>query len=159
MAYHSRLTSADGKERVEAAQAWDRWTTKIVTWTIAKSAQDQSSSAEKQEKDHQEDDTEKLVRSIRLETHYAINRYFLQQEQLINNIKQLPDVPVTIIHGRRDITCPLESSWRIHQAIPDSVLTILPESGHLANETAMIDALVTATDAMSINNSLKSFHR
>jgi len=48
--------------------------------------------------------------------------------------------------GRRDITCPLESSWRLHQALKKSDLRILPNAGHLAGEADMIEALVTASD-------------
>lgn len=137
--YHEMITSAYDEERIKAAEAWSRWTGKIVTWTLP--PQDQEDEPDKK-------DPEQLIREIHLEIHYAINRYFLETDQLLKNIDQLPDVPVRIIHGRRDITCPLESSWRLQKAIPISTLTILPESGHLANEPAMIDALVSATDEM-----------
>ena len=130
------ITSAYDEERIKAAEAWSRWTGKIVTWTLP----------QEDNKEPDQKDPKQLIREIHLEVHYAFNQYFLEPDQLIKNIDQLPDVPVSIIHGRRDITCPLESSWRLHKAIPNSTLTILPESGHLANEVGMIDALVSATD-------------
>ncbi len=134
--YHEMITSAYDEERIKAAEAWSRWTGKIVTWTLP----------QEDNKEPDQKDPKQLIREIHLEVHYAFNQYFLEPDQLIKNIDQLPDVPVSIIHGRRDITCPLESSWRLHKAIPNSSLTILPESGHLANEVAMIDALVTSSD-------------
>jgi proline iminopeptidase len=55
-------------------------------------------------------------------------------------------VPTLIVHGRRDLTCLLEASWTVHRRLPHSKLVILRDAGHLANEPAMIDALVSATD-------------
>lgn len=137
--YHEMITSVYDTEKIKAAQAWSRWTGKIVTWTLPQN----------EDKNSEEKEPEKLIREIHLEVHYAVNKYFLETDQLITNIDRLPDVPVEIVHGRRDITCPLESSWKLHKSIPNSSLTILPESGHLANETAMIDALVTITDGIA----------
>ena len=81
--------------------------------------------------------------------HYAINRYFINENQILNDISKIPDVPINIIHGRRDFTCLLDSSWKVHQALPKSKLNILPDAGHLASEPSMIDALITATDEMA----------
>lgn len=139
--YHEMISSAYQQERVNAAQAWDRWTSKIVTWTLPQED-------EKTDCEASNEENEKLIRSVGLEVHYAVNQYFIERDQLINNIEKLPNVPVKIVHGRRDITCPLESSWRLHKLLPNSELVILPESGHLANETAMIDTLVSMTDEM-----------
>ena len=50
---------------------------------------------------------------------------------------------------RRDLTCTLDASWSLHQALPDSELVIVKEGGHLAGESVMVDALVTATDEMA----------
>ncbi len=136
--YHEMITSVYDDERANAAKAWSRWTSKVVTWTLPQNDEKQD-----------EEDLEKLIREIHLEIHYALNRYFLDNDQLLKNINQLPEVPIVIVHGRRDITCPLESSWRLHKSIPKSSITILPESGHLANEPAMIDALVSMTDKMA----------
>ena len=86
---------------------------------------------------------------MRVETHYARHLYFLEENQILANVKQLPDVPVTIIHGRRDLTCALESSWSLHKVLPKSELVIVRDGGHLAGEPPMIDALIRATDQMA----------
>ncbi len=136
--YHRMITSDHHAERLNAANAWSRWTGKIVTWTLPQ---------DEDEKD-EDRDPEQLIRETGLELHYAINHYFLEPDQLIRNIGRLPKVPVKLIHGRRDITCPVESSWRLYKTIPHATLTILHEAGHLAGEPTMIDALVTATDEL-----------
>lgn len=81
--------------------------------------------------------------------HYAKNRYFINENQIIENSSKIPDVPTTIIHGRKDLTCLPESSWLVHQALAGSKFILVPDAGHLASELTMIDALVTATDQMA----------
>ena len=81
--------------------------------------------------------------------HYAKNRYFINENQILNNISKIPDVPVTIIHGRKDLTCLPESSWTVHQSLPGSNYVVVTDAGHLASEPAMVDALITATDQMA----------
>ena len=81
-----------------------------------------------------------------IETHYAMHCYFISENQILNNVDKIPDVPITLIHGRRDLTCTLDSSWELHRAISGSALVIVREGGHLAGEPVMTDALVGETD-------------
>lgn len=89
-----------------------------------------------------------LVNEFRIETHYGKHAYFIEENQILTDIEKLPDVPVEIIHGRRDLTCTLDASWSLHKAIPKSQLTIVEKGGHLAGEAVMTDALVSATDRL-----------
>ena len=134
-AYYRRICSSDAGTRLAAARAWSAWTDAVVTYT-----------APAEQKSQESEDEQRILKKVSIECHYAHHRFFLRENQILNDIDRLPRVPVTIIHGRRDLTCTLESSWRISRAIRDSQLIILPDSGHLANEPAMIDALVNSTD-------------
>ena len=134
-AYHRRIRSDDERTRLAAAQAWSTWTDAVVTYTVRS-----------EQKSLDSDEEQQILKKVSIECHYAHHRFFLRHNQILNDIDRLPRVPVTIIHGRRDLTCTLESSWRLSQAIQDAKLIILPDSGHLANEPAMIDALVGTTD-------------
>ena len=131
-----RIFSDNQQIRQESAKAWALWSGRVVTHGFVK--------------DYMLDtkDVNKLVIDARVEMHYARNKYFISENQIIDNISQLPEVPTTIIHGRKDLTCLPESSWLVHRARPDSKLVIVPDAGHLAGEPAMVDALVTATDEM-----------
>ena len=93
-------------------------------------------------------DMGRALREVKIETHYARNHYFIEEDQIMRDIGRLGELPVYIIHGRRDLTCPVESSWTLHRALPGSELVIVPMGGHLAGTPEMTDALVTATDAM-----------
>ncbi len=135
-AYHRRVHGDDRKARETAALAWSKWAGRLVTYLIPGA-------------DYTPGDTEKAVQEVLIETHYAKNRYFIDENQILDSIASLPSVPVRIIHGRRDLTCTLEASWSLRQALPDADLVIVEEGGHLAGEPVMVDALVTATDEMA----------
>lgn len=94
--------------------------------------------------------TEKMIEQVRMELHYARNRYFLAENQIIEQSRCLADIPTVIVHGRQDLVCPLESGYRLAQALPAAEFIVLPTAGHVAQGEAMIDALVSATDRMAI---------
>ncbi|MCF6191300.1 MAG: prolyl aminopeptidase [Cocleimonas sp.] len=134
--YHRCLLDDDKKLNAKAALAWSEWTDSIVTWALPET--DKKSP----------NDIAKLIRIVRLETHYAVNQYFLEENYLLENCEEIQDIPTLLIHGQRDITCPVESSWLLHKVLKNSSLQILPNTGHLADEPSMIDSLVDATDEM-----------
>lgn len=137
-ALHSRIFSAPRKNAVAAARAWAYWAGRVVTHNLALSAPYAL-----------EGDDDAILNEVRIEIHYAYNRYFIDDNHILENVEKLPDVPVTLIHGRRDLTCLPESSWSLHRALPRSELIFVPDAGHLAGDPSMIDALITASDGMA----------
>lgn len=100
----------------------------------------------------QDVDTEtrqRLVARTRIELHYAHHRYFIRDNQILDEIARVPRVPTFLIHGRRDVTCMPETSWQLKQALPHAELELLHTTGHLANEPENTDALIRATDRMA----------
>ena len=138
-AYHKRVHGDNRELQKEAAIAWSKWAGRIVTYMIS----------EINPGSYQPDDIDGTIHEVSIETHYAKNAYFIEEDQILKQIDKMPDVPITIIHGRRDLTCTLDASWSLHQALPKSELIIVRNGGHLAGETPMVDALVTATDHMA----------
>ena len=137
-AYHSRVHGADRKLRQAASLAWSKWAGRIVTYLLPGSSGQ-----------YTPEDVDKTVCEVLIETHYAKNRYFIPENRILDNVAGLPAVPTRIIHGRRDLTCTLDASWSLHQALPEAELVVVKEGGHLAGEPVMVDALVTATDEMA----------
>ncbi len=136
-AYYQRLTGNHSEEVEKAARHWADWTGRVVTYLL----------------DLEEfilpDDMTSLINEIRIEAHYGAHSYFINPDQILDDMGKIPPVPVKIIHGRRDLTCTLDASWDLHQRLEDSELIIVEQGGHLAGETVMIDALVTATDDLA----------
>jgi proline iminopeptidase len=94
--------------------------------------------------------SERDLLQVQMELHYAKQRYFINENQILENCGILQAIPTIIIHGQQDLTCPLEAGWRLHQALPQAEYVVLPNSGHIAKGDEMIDALVTATDKMAL---------
>jgi proline iminopeptidase len=70
----------------------------------------------------------------RLVTHYWRHAAFLGEDQLIRNASLMKDIPGTLLHGRHDISSPLETAWRLHRAWRGSTLHIVDDAGHGGGE-------------------------
>jgi proline iminopeptidase len=79
----------------------------------------------------------------RLVTHYWRHAAFLSEDQLIGNISVLSDIPGVLIHGRYDISSPLETAWRLHKGWRGSELQIIDDAGHGGG--ALLESIVEAT--------------
>ena len=141
-AYHKRIFSRNARISRKYARAWSAWTTRVVTWNLPMGKN-------LSQKNRGKENIRTILNQSRIEAHYALNHYFIRDNQILKNISRIPQVPITIIHGRRDLTCTLEASWSLHRALPHSELVIIPDAGHLASEPAMVDALIKATDKMA----------
>jgi proline iminopeptidase len=66
----------------------------------------------------------------RLVTHYWRHAAFLSDEQLIRNAALLNGIPGVLLHGRYDISSPLETAWQLHRAWQGSILHCIDDAGH-----------------------------
>ncbi len=137
-AYHRRINGADELARMGAAKAWSRW-------------EADCSSLEPNPRlvKHLTDPHRAMARS-RIGLHYFTNNCFLTDNQILNNIDSISDVPGIIVHGRYDMLCPVKSAHELHAAWPISQVYLVREAGHSATEPALIDALVRATRDMAL---------
>lgn len=66
----------------------------------------------------------------RLVTHYWSNGCFLRDDEIMVGMHLIADIPATLIHGRWDISGPLDTALALHRAWPKSDLVVLEEAGH-----------------------------
>jgi len=135
-AYHRRLTGDDEVARMAAAKAWSIWEGRTATLQPRKSVLDHFS------------DPHTALSLARIEAHYFVNDAFLEDNQILRDIGKIRDIPGTIVQGRYDIICPMQSAWELHQAWPMAEFNVVAEAGHSASEPGMVDALVKATRRM-----------
>lgn len=133
---HDTLFGKDEVNRRRAARAWMAWGGQVVLM-----------------QDYCEDEkhahvTEKMVLQVQMEIHYALNKYFITENQILEACDLLQDIPTIIIHGRRDLVCPIEAGDSLHKVLPKAEYIILPNAGHIAGSEDMTDVLVDATDRM-----------
>lgn len=82
--------------------------------------------------------------AMRIDCHYASNRFFFEEGQLLGEADRLKDIPMTIINGRYDMVCPPTTAYRLHQRLPKSKLIIVEEAGHSEGEEGTRRALLEA---------------
>ena len=80
-----------------------------------------------------------------IQLHYSINDCFILQTPILEQLNKIHDIPLQIIQGRYDFVCPAEQAWQLSNHCQQAKLTVIELAGHLANEPAMIDALIDAT--------------
>lgn len=93
--------------------------------------------------------SQQMVDQVKMELHYAKNKYFIAENQVLEACAELQNIQTIIIHGRYDLVCPIEAGVSLANALPQAELQILPTAGHIAQGTEMVNALVNATDKMA----------
>jgi proline iminopeptidase len=79
----------------------------------------------------------------RLVTHYWRHAAFLGEDQLLRDAATLNGIPGVLIHGRYDVSSPLDTAWRLSQRWSTSELHVLDDAGHGGGDT-FITAIVSA---------------
>ncbi len=134
-AYHRRLTSDDPAVRLAAAKIWSGW-----EGATSKLLPDAAFTG------HYEED-EFALAFARIEAHYFTNRGFFEvDDQLLRDASRIRHLHGTIVQGRYDVVCPMDSAWALHRAWPEADFVVTPDSGHSAFEPPNSRALVAATD-------------
>lgn len=89
-------------------------------------------------------DPEFRLRFARLVTHHWRHAAFLDDDQLLRDASRLDGIPGVLIHGRYDVSSPLETAWRLSQRWSTSQLHVIDDAGHGGSNTflgAIVDAL------------------
>ncbi len=137
-AYYRRLTGDDLAVRREAARAWSVW--EASTSHLYMSSEQIEHAAE----------DEFSLAFARIECHYFMRKGFLERDnQLLENVPRIRQIPGVIVQGRYDVVCPVQSAYDLHRAWPESELRIVDDAGHSAFEPGIVHELVTATDAFA----------
>lgn len=134
-AYYRRLTSDDENVRMEAAEAWNLW--ELATSRLHVD-EEQLKMVENNKWSHQH---------ARLESHYFVHGCFMKSDaQIWENVDCLRKIPATIIQGRYDVVCPIDTAWELHKRWPEADFHIVPDCGHSAKEENMCSFLVSAAE-------------
>ena len=131
-AYATLLFDADPAVREHAAREWCAWEDAHVSLTPG------------HRPNPRYDDPEFRLRFARLVTHYWRNAAFLEDNQLLRDAPILNGIPGVLIHGRYDVSGPLETAWRLSQSWTTSRLHVIDDAGHGGGDTftaAIVDAL------------------
>lgn len=129
-AYATLLFDPDPAVREHAAREWCAWEDAHV------------SLAPGHEPNPRYEDSDFRLRFARLVTHYWRHSAFLEEEQLLRDAAILDGVPGVLVHGRYDVSSPLDIPWRLSHLWPTSTLHVMEDAGH--GGAALPAALVAA---------------
>ncbi len=134
-AYREIFYGTDQRAKLEAAIAWSKWEAATSSLIFSQARVD----------DFQE--PEFALAFAMIENHYFVNKgFFTHENQLLDGVDKIRQIPTVIVQGRYDVVCPIESAWELANKWPEAELIITPNSGHSAFERENIAALVNATD-------------
>lgn len=121
-AYYRRLTCYDPSVALPAAKAWSMW--EAATSFLTPNEDEIRQSAE-----------DGFALAIaKIEAHYFVNNGFLRDNQILDDITTIRQIPAVIVQGRYDVVCPPTTAWELHRAWPEARFRIVPKAGHSAFE-------------------------
>ena len=130
-AYARLMESSDPQVRNQAASSWGTWEDVVLSL---------------------EPNARPLVRSqpdryvlafVRICAHYFSHAGWLEDGAVIRDAPRLAGIPGVLIHGRLDLSCPVETAWELARAWPEADLLIDDHSGHLGSDTKRVWMLST----------------
>ncbi|NHT19322.1 prolyl aminopeptidase [Cellulomonas sp. IC4_254] len=117
--YARLLRDPDPAVRADAADAWDVWESTHVSldpgWVPGPL----------------HEDLRERANFATLVTHFWAHDCFLPgDEAVLPRAERLAAIPGVLVHGRRDISGPAITPWRLHRAWPGSELHVVESEGH-----------------------------
>jgi len=132
-AYARLVADRDPAVRLAAASAWAAWEDAVLSL--------EPNGRPGRFGDRPDAD---LVAMVRICAHIYGHAAWLEEGALIASAHRLAGIPGVLIHGRHDLSCPLETAWDLHRAWPGSRLAVIDDAGHRgspASNVALYEAL------------------
>lgn len=135
-AYHNRLNNKEPHISLEAAYKWFNYECACASF-MPKSGTLNS-------------ETQYLHAQAmaKIECHFYKNEVLNETNAITNEINKIRHIPTTIIQGRYDVICPINTAYSLQQKWPEADLVIIPDGGHSSNDPSVRSALISATEQM-----------
>ncbi|MFB6779383.1 prolyl aminopeptidase [Streptomyces sp. NPDC056352] len=118
-AYVKLLDHPDPGVRAQAALDWAAWEDAVLSLEPNGKPAPYSDRA-----------SDALVAFARICAHYAAHDGWLEHGALLRGAGRLAGIPGVIMHGRHDLSCPLDTAWEFTRAWPGSELLVFDDAGH-----------------------------
>jgi proline iminopeptidase len=117
-AYYERITHPDREVREQAAIDWCAWEDAHVSLDPHAKPSPRYS-----------DPVFRMVFAT-LVIHYWSHAAFLNEPGSPANMERIAHIPGVLIHGKRDVSSPLETAWELHKRWPGSEFVVVGDEGH-----------------------------
>jgi proline iminopeptidase len=133
-AYNRLLQDPDPAVREKAARDWCRWEDAHVAVRSD------------HRPDPRYDDPRFRMAFARLVTHYWHHAAFLEDGALLREARRLGGIPGVLVHGRLDLSSPVDIPLQLSEAWPGSQLILIDDAGHGTGQPGIQDSVVAAID-------------
>ncbi len=134
--YSELVFSSDLKISGPASIAWNRFESGLLK--LLPQAEENKTLTD--------EDIQNEIARARVQLHYIKDQCFIDGKKILKEVKQLKDIPTTIIQGRYDMVCPPITAYELYQCMPHASFIMVPNAGHSASEPSMTSELVKATN-------------
>ncbi|GAB2947239.1 prolyl aminopeptidase [Nonomuraea fastidiosa] len=118
-AYARLLNDPDPKVRERAAIDWVTWEDAVISMEVNGAPGAYSGRPPRD-----------VMALTRICSHYFANGAWLEEGVLLRNAHRLAGIPGALIHGRLDLSSPVQTAWELVQVWPDAELTVIGDAGH-----------------------------
>lgn len=132
-AYARLMDDPDPETRTAAARAWCAWEDAVISAEpngVPGAYSNRPDAA--------------LMAMVRICAHYFSNNAWLEKDILLKQAGRLTGIPAVLLHGRLDLSSPLDTAWHLTRAWPDAELLVIDDAGHTGSDTFrthVLDAL------------------
>ncbi|MEX0681976.1 MAG: prolyl aminopeptidase [Dehalococcoidia bacterium] len=137
-AYSQLLSDPDPGVRERAAFEWCMWESATPAWPPAPGLAKRFT------------DPAFAMAFARIVTHYVRHDAWLEDGSLLRDASALRDIPGVMVNGRFDFQSPIANAWELKRAWPGAELVIVDNAGHSADNAAITEELVRATDRFAV---------
>lgn len=134
-----RILSEDEETRNEAVRAFMRWDLRLL----------RLHDFEKKLEESDDIPFDDLMTSYRIFAHYESNNVFLKDNEILEKIKRISDIPVIIVQGQLDMITPPESAWKVHSELPKSILHMMSNAGHSTDDPGMMEKVLKVNESIA----------
>jgi proline iminopeptidase len=134
--HYRRLTDDPAQEvALAAARRWCDYEAKVMEPANASASAGTGAAQE-------------ILARVRVQLHFLANDFFLQPNELLDNLWRIANQPVIIVQGRMDMVCPPATALAVAQGIEGSELRMVAGGGHSALQAEITAELCAATRRM-----------
>lgn len=113
--YQTKLQSSEAQKYADAWWGWESAISRLIP-------------------DHDPTTSRQGLALALLENHYFVHNCWFSKNQLLRDLSRLKHIPITIIHGRYDLVCPIQASFTIKEHLPHTRLHVIADAGHASIE-------------------------
>ena len=90
-----------------------------------------------------------LPNSPFMELHYIKNNFFMKDNEIVNEISNISDIPGYIVQGRYDLICPPSNAYKLHRNWKGSKLIVLNTAGHSSSDEGVMNNMLEGLEKLT----------